>query len=490
MKLKIKGGASVDALALTFARVVVLLISMATYKLMASGFSIEEYGVYASAMLVVTTVVSLSILGLTDAVNYFYLRDPDLEKGKVYVHTIFALQTIVGGAAAIAILLFSNQIADYFGNPAVAPLTPWIALIPLLTNVTNMLQVLFVAARKVKALVIRNFVVAVFKIAAVAVACLALKDITAVLAATFILDLGVVVYMLAYCRKYIFSVRLFRAKLGLTKEILTYSVPMAACIFTNSMTKNLDKLVVGALGTPEDLGVYSVASKELPFDIFTSAFLVVLIPYLTRYIASCDFKKAADIFSKYLQLAYSVMFIVAGGALVCADEFICILYDKQYLIGVNVFCLFLLVDIIKFATATNIFSVSNKTKQLLVYSGSALALNAALSVLLFKAVGLIGPALATVIATTWLACALMRGNARLLRTSVWSLLNGGLLLRMTGECLLFGALAYWVKTALADKLYVFPLFIIVYGVYVAPLFLINYKRILSLVRAINGAKMA
>ena len=131
-------GASFDAIMLTFVRIVTMLISMVTFKVLAVTFSLEEYGTYASVMLVATTTVSLTVLGLTDAVNYFYVKELDSEKGKVYVYTIFCIQCVIGFASGILLICFKNPIAAYFKNSSVAYLIPGVAFSPLLTNVSNM----------------------------------------------------------------------------------------------------------------------------------------------------------------------------------------------------------------------------------------------------------------------------------------------------------------------------------------------------------------
>lgn len=148
--MKLRNGAATDSLVLTFVRVVTACISILIYKLLAVNFSLDEYGVYSQAILVSTTVTSITIMGMSDAINYFYNRDKGGEVGKSYVETTFALQIIIGVIGAIAILVFKNQIAAYFDEPKVAGMMIYVAFIPLLTNVTNMLQILFVSYRRAK----------------------------------------------------------------------------------------------------------------------------------------------------------------------------------------------------------------------------------------------------------------------------------------------------------------------------------------------------
>lgn len=486
---KIGVGASFDALILTFVRIVTMLISMATFKILAVTFSLKEYGTYASAMLVVTTTISLTVLGLTDAVNYFYAKGRNVESGKVYVYTIFAIQFVIGIAVALILIIFKNSIAAYFKNPSVAALIPAVAFLPLLTNYANMLHVVFITAKKAKVIAIRNLIISVLKILMITAVCLLSKKIHLIIIITLILELGNVIYMLLYCKKYIFRIDITKANPGLVREILCYSIPMAAYILTNSLSKNMDKLVIGALGSSQMVGMYSIASKELPFDILTASFLTVLLPYITRYMEDENFSDASAFFSKYIQLTYLITWIVAGGALVGSKELMIILYDQKYLPALNVFCLYIVVDMLKFANLSIIFSISNKAKELLCYSGAALLLNAILNIVLFKLFGMPGPAIATVIVTILLSCIITFRSSQLLKVKVSTLLNLKQMILIICEYLIVGILAFNAKILFADKIPTLLAFIITYSVYAVPLLVINRKKIVLLLKDINKAEL-
>ena len=489
MKRKM-GGASIDALALSFVRIVTIVISMVIYKMLAVYFSVEEYGTYASATLVATTATSLTILGLTDAVNYFYAKDRDNPVGKVYVYTIFLIQLVVGFVSAVVIWLLKNQIAVYFDKPAVAGLIPGVAFIPVLTNLANMLQVLFVTAQKAKVIAVRNLFISILKIASIAVICLWLKDIKAVIITTLVLDIGTVIYMLIYCKKNIFFVDIRKAKPSLSKEILRYSIPMAAYILTNTLSKNIDKLVIGALGSAEMLGIYSIAAKELPFDVLTTSFLTVLLPYITGYVGRGDNEKAAELFSKYLCLTYTVTWIIAGGALACAEDLMLVLYDEKYISGIGVFCLYIVVDMMKFANVSIIFSISDKGKELLKYSCGALALNAVLNVVLFNVMGIIGPAISTVIITLGLSVVIMCRSAKLLGTKVNRILQIKPMIFLLVQCGVCATISLIVKHIINIEGMPLLNLVITYAVYAIPLVLLNCKKIIALLKEINCAKIA
>ena len=144
---------------------------------------------------------------------------------------------------------------------------------------------------------------------------------------------------------------------------------------------------------------------------------------------------------------------------------------------------------LKFANVSLIFSISNKAKELLCYSGAALLLNAVLNVVLFKMFGMPGPAIATVIVTIILSCIITFRSSQLLRVRVSELLNLKQMIFITCEYLIFGILAFGAKILFADKIPTLLTFIIAYGIYAVPLLVINRKKIVSLLKDINKAEL-
>ena len=487
--MKLRNGAATDSLVLTFVRVVTACMSILIYKLLAVNFSLDEYGVYSQAILVSTTVTSVTIMGMSDAINYFYNKDKGGEVGKSYVETTFALQIIIGLIGAIAILVFKNQIAAYFDEPKVAGMMIYVAFIPLLTNVTNMLQILFVSYRRAKIIAVRNLLFSVFKVFAVFLAIYLFKTIEVVLINSLVLDIIMLVYMVWYSRKYFFVIDIRKVRFFQTKEILAYSIPMAMYIITNSLSRNLDKLVIGWFGTTEDIALYSIAAKELPFDMLTSSFITVLVPYITRYIAEKKYDKAADTFSKYIQISYTITWLIAGGAIVGARDLMVILYDPKYLSATTIFVLYIIVDMFRFANTTIVFAAKGRTKELIIYSGSAVLSNLVLNIWFFNIFGIVGPAISTVLITCVLSVIMLFRSGQLLKTKVTELINVKQMLTILVEIIICGIIAHQIQIRFLDgfsSLVTFGLTFVIYG---TPLLLLNFKRVLALLKGINSVKM-
>lgn len=487
---KIKSGAATDSLFLTLTRVLTASISVIIYKLLTVHFSLDEYGTYSQVLLVSTTLVAITDLGMTDAINYFFNRDGGKERGRLYVNTIFALQIIIGLVGAVCVLLLKNQIAFYFDNSAVKSLLIYVAFVPLLTNLFNMLQVLFVSYRKAKIVAIRNFLFSIFKILFVIAACFIFRSIKYVLIGSLIMDVITVWYMLHYSKKNMFPVSIVKVDFSFAKEIFYYSIPMAAFIITNSLSRNMDKLVIGWLGNTRELALYAVAAKELPLDMLTSSFMTVLIPYITRYIAAKDFNNAAETFSKYIQMSYAINWIIAVGVLAASKEFMLILYDQKYISALLIFNLYIVVDMFRFANTSIIFAANGRTKELILYSGSALVLNLIFNVIFYRSFGIVGPAISTVFVTLMLSGAMLIRSAKMLNAKITYLINYKYMIMLVAECAAFASISYFIKARFFAELPILVSFVLTYIIYAVPLLLLNYKKIITLLKSINKLKIS
>lgn len=486
---RVRNGVAVDSIVLVFVRGVTALISIVIYKMMAMEFSVEEYGVYSTAILISSTATSISILGLSDAINFFYNKQSDKSKSQIYVYTIYGLQLIIGLLTALVIFLFRNEFARIFGTDELTQIIPLIMFIPLLTNLLNITQNLFISCKKTRIIATRNFIISVCKVVFVAISCYVLRDIKGVLVGTLIIDILSIVYMFYYCKRYIFTVNIFKGDYKLSLEIFKFSVPMAAYIITNSLIRNIDKFVISSMGGIEALAIYTVASKELPFDMLTTSFIAVLAPYITRFIAEKDYSSASDAFAKYLQLSYTVIWMLAIGAIAASKELFLILYDPKYLSGLGVFIAYIIVDMIRFANVSIIFSAKGKTVELLMYSILSLVANFALNIILYNLMGMIGPAIATVIVMLGTSCIMLLRSAKLLQCTVARLLNFKQAALILLECITFGLCASVIDKLFFTDMPIIIEFAITYSIYLIPVGLINCRKIIKLLSEINATKL-
>ena len=269
--IRIGNGAATNSILLMSVQIITTVLGLIVTKLLSVNFSLQEYGTYSQALLVTTTATSLSILGLTNATNYFYNRTEDEKEKKRYIATIFSIQYIVGICVAIGILLFRSQISGYFANDRLRFFLIIVALTPIMTNLIAMYQTLFVSIGEAKKIAARNFVVSVIRLMAVVIACYVVNNIIVVLVAVLIMDIAQVIYFAFMFRKDKYPIQVKDTDVSLVKEILVFSIPMAIYVLSNSLSRDIDKYVISAFGNTEILAVYSNAAKILPFDLLTAS---------------------------------------------------------------------------------------------------------------------------------------------------------------------------------------------------------------------------
>ena len=489
-KIRIGNGVAANSMLLTFVHVITAVLGIAATKLLSVHFSLQEYGTYAQALLVTRTATSISILGLTNATNYFYNRTQIENDQRQYVATIFSIQYLVGNLLAVLIIAFRSQIAAYFGNEKLVTILPIVAFTPFLQNLIPMCQVLFVSIGKAKVIAVRNLAVSSIRLVGVIVACFVLDNIVTMLVVTLIMDVIQVLYFFILLKRYKNPIKKKKKKIGLVKEILAFSIPMSIYVLTNSLSRDIAKYVISAFANTEKLAIYANASRMLPFDMLTSSLITVLIPTITGMINRQEYKNAQNVFKLYLRMGYVLTFIFVGGAIAVSKNLMLFLYDTKYLVGLNIFIIYLVVDMVRFANVTTILSGAGKTKILMVVSVVAMVLNAVLDVVGYKLLGLVGPAIFTLFLTIVMTIALLYFGAKEIHSKILDLFDFKEIAVIAVQIIAVGVFVSYLSSFLSQKQmpYVFSL-ILCYGLYILILGLLNYRRVLDCYRKLNQYKL-
>lgn len=470
---------------MTVVKVISALIALINIKLVSEAFSLQDYGTYAQAILLTTTVTSITILGMTDGVNFWYNNhNLSVEQRQSSVATLFGLQTIIGGLGGIAILLCGPAITEYFKNPALSAVYVWVAFQPLINNYLPMMQNLFVSIGKARVIVIRNMILSVVRLLIFCYACFVSKSVITILASCFIFDVAQTIYLGLLLKKsgVNLSFKLFDFKL--IGELLKFCIPMAIAVILNSLLRDSDKWIVGYMGNTDEVAIYTNCSRVLPFDMLTTSFAVVLVPVITRFF-SINRLKVAEIFNNYLNLCVITSMMLILPAIVMSRELLLTLYAPDYLPGLMIFIIYLFVDLIRAANITILFITSGNSKQLMVVAGVGLVLNILLAIPLYSAIGFIGPAVATILVMILSTIALFVGGSKIVGVNLATLFD----FRRIG-LLILEVIAFAVAVQLADN--VMPQidaiikFIVFYVPAVALLALINRNSIALRMSKLNN----
>lgn len=479
-------GTSADAVLLTVIKLVTVALSFVVTRLLSQYLSVLDYGTYSQVLLIVSTITSLTILGMVDGVNFFFCGQSDEEKRSSYVSTIFCLQCIISGLTGAMVLVLKPVICNGFDNPDLGKLLIFAAVIPMFQNVLAMMQVLLVAVGKARVLAARNLVVSIVKLAVVVVVISLVKNVAVILTTTALLELGQILLFGLFLRANHCPIRLGSIRLRLTGEILKYCIPMAVFIALNSLNRDCDKYLISLWTDTETLAVYTNASKPLPFDLLIASFTTVLIPKLTRLISEREFDRATSLYRAFLELAYVSTGIMCCAALVVSPQLIELLYSHKYMSGLGIFAVYILVDLVRFTNITLILSVAGKTKKLMFVAAGAMAGNVALNVVLFRLFGIIGPAVATLVTTFVTGVLILCFGAKELHTRLIRLFDWKYFILFVAESLAAFALLYPLQWWMARQgIGYLVILLAVGGLYAGGMLMLNGKRFLRTLKNIN-----
>lgn len=390
-------GASVDSLLLAFVKFFTLGTGIINTMILSHSLSLQAYGTYSQGNLIVTLCANATVLGLADAANYFFNRGKGEKQLESYVNTVLTLLLVVGSATALGIIVGQQFIIGYFNNPLLQPIFIYIAFRPMLINMTSVLQVLVVSIGKAKMIAVRNAVFSALKLLAVLLTALVTSSVMVLFAILLALDLLTVAWFWSIFRRERFAIRPVVLHGRLVREILAFSISMALYVLTNSFTRQLGALVIGANESTDSYAIYANCATLLPLDVVSASFLTVMVPLVTRYIGRGDLEQARALFKNYLSVGYLTTVTFSVACLVVAPEMVRLLYGERYLPGLPVFMLYLISGMVKFANLSLILSASGKTKTLMTVSIVSVVVNAVACVAGYSLIGFEGPAVATVI---------------------------------------------------------------------------------------------
>lgn len=498
-KIKKLQGASIDSLLLTFMQLVTYATSIIATKIIAVSLSLDDYGTYSSVLLVISVASSFTLLGLGDCLNYYYnnkqtCKTEDVRKR--YVNSIYLVQSIIGIIVGLVLLLFRNQIADYFGNSVVSSLLLIVCFKPWFENMIHLYQVLFVSVGQAKIIAIRNFILAVTRIMIIFITLYIFNNLSLIFVFLVIVDLVQIVTFNTLFSKQNFRVTVLAGDAHLFKEILAYSLPMGIYFIMNTLMREIDKLVIASVATQADLAIYTNCSKQLPLNIFVSSFATVLVPYIMQFVSQKKNKEAVSLFSNYMKLGYLSIWMFSGAILVVTKEIIPFLYSDLYLSGEWIFIVYIVTGMVQFASMHLIVAANGDTKYLMSVSVITLILNTIFNVLFYKVFdfwgqAMVGPAVSTLLITILYTVLVLNKSRKILGSRLTDVLDIKAMIVYLIQLLTVGVICYYGKNLLIS-VGINRYFAMLAGcvVYCCIIFAMHFKDYFRILKVINSYKLS
>jgi len=236
-------GASWDSMFLSFGKVLTMLFSIISVKMMSEGLSLVEYGTYSQANMINTVGTSLTLLGLVDALNYYFSgkqSDINEEQRNRIINTVFFLEILIGLIFVICVILGKDLLVDYFDNSAVQRLVPVVAFLPMLANLLHFYSVVYVAVGKAKLMTIYGLIMTVVRIITIYFAVYILKDLLLIYIVLIFQDLAQMILYNTTLVKENVKINPLKISPKHIRSILAYGLPMG--IYALTATFSAEKL--------------------------------------------------------------------------------------------------------------------------------------------------------------------------------------------------------------------------------------------------------
>lgn len=390
-----KKGIAADSLKLTIAQTISLLINMINVMLLSRFRSVEEYGTYSQMLMVSAIIVTFFASGFAQCINYFLANESNTIKKSNFIKTYYSIISICGLIGGIVSVLLIPILTSYFRNEQLKDYWFFLLIYPISKIVNDGVDRFFILYKKTNQLMLYKIRYGVTTLITVSVAIILKWDFRTYLLVLVITELlfGVLVYYFVYK---ITGVIPFGFTTETAKNIMSFAIPMALASLVSVINKELDKLVVGGLTDTATLAVFTNAAKELPITVFSASIVTVVMPHVVRQMQNGETGEAVSTWKESIKLTAMIMCFFCVVLFVFAPQVISVLYSDKYISGVSVFRIYLLTELFRLTYYGMILNAEKKTKLILYSSICSMVVNLILDIILYRLIGIQGPAWATV----------------------------------------------------------------------------------------------
>ncbi|HCT63592.1 MAG TPA: hypothetical protein DIC19_05780 [Erysipelotrichaceae bacterium] len=433
-----------NTLILTISKIASLIMSIAITVILSRYRTLGEYGTYAQLILIVNLSVSILSFGISNSINYFLGKYDCKEERDNFVIGYFILNTLFGIITGILLGLYSEKLGVYFNNTNIPSYRLVLLILPwsILTNSSMSFFLIFSNRSKFVLIIETTYNFVIF--------------ITALISSLLGIDFKSYLYFFTIVNAtqsifvYIIVHRIYKLKnkfvnFRIIKEILIFSIPLGLSTLIGTLNLQVDQIMVSSLYKLDEYAVYANAARELPIAVLSSSIVLVVFPTISKLLNKKRIKEAMDVWRYSIDLSSIIMFFLISVLIVFASEIITILYSEKFLMGVSVFRIYSLVLVFRITYFGMVLNSLNKTKYILMTSIFALISNVILNFIFHKMFGFIGPAVATLCVTSFVALLQLKSTARMIDFKFIQIFPWVSLLKIGILNLLLSIVFYYIK---------------------------------------------
>jgi len=396
--MKSTGGSDLasKATVVVFSKAIAAISRIAAIAFLARLLSKEEFGLLSFAMLTYLSVSTLSQLGLPSSV-FYYLGIVPAASHRTLVLLFSRILFYIGIGAAVFLVVI-GWIASLRGYDVLGLLVP-MAVLGLLELPTLHIQNVLIALGRTKMAAMVTIVFSVGLFTAM------------VLPAVLGLRIEVIAYSLvAYgVLRVLVSLRCFADCLwtadgdlpaGMMREVIAYSVPLGIADILWKVNQFVDKYVVMFLLPVVAFAEYSVGAWEIPLvPMIAASVSAVMMPQLVELYLQRDKAGLLDLLGKSITKVSLIVLPLMVLLVIISRDLMVALFSHHYAGAGIVFAVYTLTLFQRVTDYSAVLRAINRTSVVTRWAGATALLNLVLSVPFVLWWGMVGAALATLVAT-------------------------------------------------------------------------------------------
>jgi len=389
------------------------LAQMAVVMVLARLFSRADYGSYRQVWLVYWMLSPVLLLGIPSSILYFLPRLQPEQRRRFVLRTL-GLLLVLGMVLCAVITSAAPRIAAWMHNPSLASLLRIFALYAIFALPAAALPNLLIAHGRHRAAagIIAGFAL-LLGAGVITASALTAQVAWALRAAVGVAVLQALIAVAIVLRAHLVWPRAARPPTtGATarktpwldwsalKQQLTWAVPVGFSSVIAVLSRRAGHTIVAVTYPRAEYAIYDVGAFEVPFvGAFTFAVTQTLLPVFSGMHYRDQIGSLIRLWHESIRKVALLLFPLFVVLMICADQIVVILFSQRFAASTPIFRTYLLLLPLRTTNYSSVLQAAGDTKALAQGTTGALILVASLGVILAHSVGLVGPAIALVIAS-------------------------------------------------------------------------------------------
>lgn len=385
-----------NSLVLTFARLTNYAVMLVTPLVLVRMLDVSTYGQYREFLLYATVLVAILALAIRDNLMYVVPRQP--ESAETAVSQTIGMLLVT---SALGMLVFFIGRDWFMAKASFDFAVPLMLYVFFFINF-DVVENYWLARQQARHVLIYSTLRILARVIVVVGATYYFGDLKSILYCTVVLEaLKALVCIYLLWRLRLLTLHIDRA---LLMEQLRFIAPLSGAGLLFFLNEKAGQLYVSTVLGASALAVYTVGTYQLPIvAIIRSAVSDTLFPEMVRHAANdstegLDLWRLANVY--YCYLVFPVFMLL----FVFADLFIVTLFTEAYREATGVFQIALLVMIRQCFEMGTPLRAANANRHVLWGNVIAVVVHLPLLFILSKAIGILGAAVAWLVADLMIAC--------------------------------------------------------------------------------------